>query len=214
MRERVRGGERERMRERKCTFLRGLLTWRGGWLKPLPVKGLKPFLFMLILHFVTCEKWKSEKVDRGKGTDWWEGWERDKKETLLGGEGGGRGVNASGPFDHLIEILAAVTPPPPPRLVLLLVDKALDWLIDPYLWHPPCSTCVSVFVHATTLTYTASGDAILAQTDRLTLSRGQVTSRWFDEQIFCPEKHIRRQATRHDCLPSLLGDGDKLSEIL
>ncbi len=26
--------------------------------------------------------------------------------------------------------------------------------------------------------------------------------------------HIKRQATRHDCLPSLLCDGDKLSEIV
>jgi hypothetical protein len=24
-----------------------------------------------------------------------------------------------------------------------------------------------------------------------------------------PETHIKRQATQHDCLPSLLGDGDK-----
>ncbi len=24
-----------------------------------------------------------------------------------------------------------------------------------------------------------------------------------------PETHIKRQATRHDCLPGLLGDGDK-----
>jgi len=29
---------------------------------------------------------------------------------------------------------------------------------------------------------------------------------------FAPETHIKSQATRHDCLPSLLGDGDKLSE--
>jgi hypothetical protein len=27
-------------------------------------------------------------------------------------------------------------------------------------------------------------------------------------------RHIKRQATLHDCLPSLLVDGDKLSEIV
>jgi hypothetical protein len=29
-----------------------------------------------------------------------------------------------------------------------------------------------------------------------------------------PETHTKRQATQHDCLPSLLGDGDKLIEIV
>jgi hypothetical protein len=29
-----------------------------------------------------------------------------------------------------------------------------------------------------------------------------------------PETHIKRQATRQDCLPSLLGYGDKLIEIV
>ncbi len=28
------------------------------------------------------------------------------------------------------------------------------------------------------------------------------------------QRHIKRQATRHDCLPSLLGDGDKWTEIV
>ncbi len=28
------------------------------------------------------------------------------------------------------------------------------------------------------------------------------------------ETHIKRQATLHDCLPSLLSDGDKLIEIV
>jgi hypothetical protein len=32
--------------------------------------------------------------------------------------------------------------------------------------------------------------------------------------VFCPEIHKKRQATRHDCLPSLLGDGDKAIEIV
>jgi hypothetical protein len=27
--------------------------------------------------------------------------------------------------------------------------------------------------------------------------------------IFFSETHTKRQATQHDCLPSLLGDGDK-----
>jgi hypothetical protein len=29
-----------------------------------------------------------------------------------------------------------------------------------------------------------------------------------------PETHIKRQATQHDCLPSLLSGGDKLPEIV
>ncbi len=31
---------------------------------------------------------------------------------------------------------------------------------------------------------------------------------------FRAETHAKRQATQHDCLPSLLGDGDKLIEIV
>jgi hypothetical protein len=29
-----------------------------------------------------------------------------------------------------------------------------------------------------------------------------------------PETHTKRQGTQHDCLPSLLGDRDKLNEIV
>jgi hypothetical protein len=32
--------------------------------------------------------------------------------------------------------------------------------------------------------------------------------------VIIPETHIKRQATRHDCLPGFVGDGDKLSEIV
>jgi hypothetical protein len=32
--------------------------------------------------------------------------------------------------------------------------------------------------------------------------------------VFCPETHTKRQATRHGCLPSLLGDGDKVIEMV
>ncbi len=31
-------------------------------------------------------------------------------------------------------------------------------------------------------------------------------------QKFVPETHTKRQATRHDCLSSLLGNGNKLNE--
>ncbi len=44
--------------------------------------------------------------------------------------------------------------------------------------------------------------------------RQQKRVTWLDYQALEPETHTNRQATQHDCLPLLLGDGDTGFEIV
>jgi hypothetical protein len=50
--------------------------------------------------------------------------------------------------------------------------------------------------------------------DPYKISKKWGTNYGTERPLYVPDAHIKRQATRRDCLPSLLGDGNKCSEIV